>query len=508
MKQIDELSLLHDISLALERSIDLKQVMQPIIDIITDKMRLVRGAIAMVDKYSGEISIDVASGLSSRQKTKGIYQIGEGITGTVVASGRREIIPDIAQDPRFLNRTEIAFDKLLTPISFICIPIKIKTETVGTLSAHLPAPAAQTKLENNSRLLTIVSSMIAQSVQLRRDFIEERRQLQEENTRLKRELVERFRPSNIIGTATRMHEVFDMIAQVCRSDATVLIRGESGTGKELVAQAIHYNSQRKHKPFIRVNCGALPETIIESELFGHEKGAFTGAVERRKGRFELAHNGSIFLDEIGDFLPTLQIKLLRVLQELEFERVGGNETIRTNVRIITATNQDLEQLMHQRTFREDLYYRLNVFPIHIPPLRERKSDILLLADHFIAKYSAQNGKNIKRISTPAIDMLTHYHWPGNVRELENCIERAVLLARDDVIHGQHLPPSLQSAEYTQTQTHDSLHEALDSVERELIIDALKSTKGNAHKASILLKVSYRIIGLRIAKYHIDPKKYQ
>lgn len=505
MKHTEELSLLHDISLALEKSIDLEQVMQPIIDIITEKMALLRGAITLVDKRSGEISIDVASGISAHQKTKGIYQIGEGITGKVVASGGKEIIPDIAQDPRFLNRTEIAYDKLSSVISFICIPIKIKTETIGTLSAHISDP--ETNLEVNARLFTIVSSMIAQSVQLRRDFIEERRQLQEENSRLKRELVERFRPANIIGTAACMHEVFDMIAQVCRSDATVLIRGESGTGKELVAQAIHYNSFRKHKPFIRVNCGALPETIIESELFGHEKGSFTGASGQRKGRFELAHNGTIFLDEIGDFSPTLQIKLLRVLQEREFERVGGNETIRTNVRIITATNQELEELIRERTFREDLYYRLNVFPIHIPPLRERKSDILLLADHFIAKYNKKNSKAIKRISTSAIDMLTNYHWPGNVRELENCIERAILLATNEVIHGQHLPPSLQSAEYSHTQTHDSLQEALDSIEHEMIVDALKSTKGNAHKASMLLKVSYRILGLRIEKYRIDPKRY-
>lgn len=506
MRHTDELALLHDISLALERSIDLKQVMQPIIDIIAERMRLLRGAIALLDQHTGEIAIDVASGIPTHQKSKGIYQIGEGITGAVVASGKQEIILDIAHDPRFLNRTEIAVDKLTQPISFICIPIKIKTETIGTLSAHLSVP--QSKLQDSARLLTIANSMIAQAVQLRREFLQERRQLQEENTRLQRELVERFRPANILGTSTRMHEVFDMIAQVCRSDATVLIRGESGTGKELVAQAIHYNSHRKHKPFIRVNCGALPETIIESELFGHERGAFTGALEQRKGRFELAHNGTIFLDEIGDFPPTLQVKLLRVLQEYEFERVGGNETIHANVRIITATNHNLEQLMSERTFREDLYYRLNVFPIHLPPLRERKSDVLLLADHFIAIYNRANKKAIKRISTPAIDMLTNYHWPGNVRELENCIERAVLLAPNEVIHGQHLPPTLQSAEHSQTQSHDSLQEALDSVEHEMIIDALKSTKGNVRKASLLLKVSYRILGLRIEKYGIHPKKYQ
>ncbi|HOV39863.1 MAG TPA: sigma-54 dependent transcriptional regulator, partial [Spirochaetales bacterium] len=233
-----------------------------------------------------------------------------------------------------------------------------------------------------------------------------------------------------------------------------------------------------------------------------------GAIATRKGRFELANGGTLFLDEIGDLSPTTQIKLLRVLQEKEFERVGGNETIRCNVRVIAATNRNLEQLMEKGTFREDLYYRLNVFPIHIPPLRERKSDIILLSDHFIEKYSTQNHKNIQRISTPAIDLLMAYHWPGNVRELENCIERAVLLSTDEVIHSHHLPPSLQSAESTNTRLHTTLQEALDNLERELILDALKSTKGNMAKAASLLGITERIMGLRIQKHRIDPKVYR
>ena len=299
-----------------------------------------------------------------------------------------------------------------------------------------------------------------------------------------------------------------MIAQVSRSEATVLIRGESGTGKELVAQAIHYNSHRAAKPFVKVNCSALPESVIESELFGHEKGSFTGAINSRKGRFELADGGTIFLDEIGDLSPTIQVKLLRVLQEKEFERVGGNQTIRVNVRIITATNRNLEELMESSQFREDLYYRLNVFPIHIPPLRDRKSDILLLADHFIERYASKNHTTIRRISTPAIDLLTNYHWPGNVRELENCIERAVLLSVDEVIHSHHLPPSLQSAESTDTEPSGSLQESLDNLERELIMDALKSTKGNMAKAARLLDITERIMGLRIQKHGINPRHFR
>jgi Nif-specific regulatory protein len=305
-----------------------------------------------------------------------------------------------------------------------------------------------------------------------------------------------------------MQEVFDMIAQVSKSEATVLIRGESGTGKELVAHAIHYNSDRAEKPFIKVHCAALPETVIESELFGHEKGSFTGAISTRKGRFELAHGGTIFLDEIGDLAPLTQVKLLRVLQERQFERVGGNETLRTNVRVITATNRNLEELMEENQFREDLYYRLNVFPIHMPPLRDRKSDILLLADHFVEKYAEKNNKHIQRISTPAIDLLSSYHWPGNVRELENVIERAAVLSNDGVIHSHHLPPTLQSAESTGTVVSGSLQAQLDNLERELVIDALKSTKGNMAKAAKLLEISERIMGLRVRKHGIDPRKYR
>jgi Nif-specific regulatory protein len=304
-----------------------------------------------------------------------------------------------------------------------------------------------------------------------------------------------------------MQDVYALIAQVAKSDTTVLIRGESGTGKELVAHAIHYNSSRAERPFIKVNCAALPETVIESELFGHEKGAFTGAVSQRKGRFELAHSGTLFLDEIGDLTPSTQIKLLRVLQEKEFERVGGTATIKSDVRILAATNRDLEQLIESGIFRQDLYYRLNVFPIHLPPLRSRKTDTLLLADYFVEKYSRMNHKNIRRISNPAIDMMMDYHWPGNVRELENCLERAVLMSGDDVIHGHHLPPTLQTAEESGTTPKSTLTGTIESVEREMIQEALKSARGNMAKAARALGISERIMGLRVRKYGIDPMRF-
>jgi Nif-specific regulatory protein len=332
---------------------------------------------------------------------------------------------------------------------------------------------------------------------------EEKASLVEENNRLKTVLKESYQPTNIIGKSHAMRAIYDLLAQVAPSDTTVLIRGESGTGKEMVAQAVHYSSPRADKPFIKVNCAALPETVIESELFGHEKGAFTGAIATRKGRFELADTGTIFLDEIGDLSPAMQVKLLRVLQEREIERVGGSRTIKIDVRVIAATNRPLEELLQKNLFREDLYYRLNVFPLHLPPLRERKSDILLLADHFIEKYNKKTHKNVKRIATSAINLLMSYHWPGNVRELENVVERAVLLANNDVILGIHLPPSLQSAESTGTAPTATLEETVDRIERELILDALKSSKGNYSKAAKALGITERIMGLRIKKYNLD-----
>jgi len=276
----------------------------------------------------------------------------------------------------------------------------------------------------------------------------------------------------------------------------------------LIAHAIHYNSPRAKKPFIRVSCAALPETLIEAELFGHEKGAFTGAQARKKGRFELADGGTLFLDEIGDLSLATQVKLLRVVQEREFERLGGTTTVQTNVRLLTATNRNLEQAIAEAAFREDLYYRLNVFSIFVPPLRERKDDILLLADHFSEKYAAEHYKPIRRISTPAIDMLTSYHWPGNVRELENAIERAVLVCDGQVIHGYHLPPTLQTAEASGTVARTSLADAVNSYEKDLIVDALKTARGNRAKAAKLLSTTERIMGYKVKKYAIDWRRFR
>jgi Nif-specific regulatory protein len=312
----------------------------------------------------------------------------------------------------------------------------------------------------------------------------------------------------VLGESARMRAVFEFLDVIGNSESTVLITGETGTGKEMVARAIHHRSAQRDMPLIKVNCAAIPETLLESELFGHVRGAFTGATMTKRGKFALADGGSIFLDEIGTMTTAIQAKLLRVLQEREFERLGGTQSVRVNVRLIAATHRNLEKLIPEGAFREDLFYRLNVFTIFAPPLRERKPDIMLLADHFLEKYSTEHSKLIKRISTPAIDMLTSYHWPGNVRELENTLERAVLVCDGAVIHAHHLPPTLQTAEASDTVPRVSLAEAVEAFERDLIQDALKSTRGNRARASKLLSTTERILNYKVRKYDIDPVRFR
>jgi Nif-specific regulatory protein len=336
----------------------------------------------------------------------------------------------------------------------------------------------------------------------------EREPLLDENLKLKRELKGRYDLKNIVGHSRPMEELYEQVAQAAPRDATVLIRGESGTGKELVAHALHYNSPRAGKPFVRVSCAALPESLIESELFGYEPGAFTDARTQKKGRFELADKGTLFLDEVGDLSVATQVKLLRVLQEREFERLGGLHPVSVDIRLVTATNRDLEAAMAKGSFREDLFYRLNVFTIFLPPLRDRRPDIPLLADHFVEKYATRHRKDVRRISTPAIDVLMSYHWPGNVRELENCIERAVLVCDGGVLHAHHLPPTLQTAEVSGTLPRQSLGAAVEAYEKDLLLDSLKIARGNRAKAARLLQTTERIFGYRLKRYGIEAARFR
>ncbi|MGE4286307.1 MAG: sigma 54-interacting transcriptional regulator [Phycisphaerae bacterium] len=504
-QQIRETELLSRIARALAESLVLNQTLKRVLEALEVHMGLLKGTINLLDLDSETIKIAVAHNIDESVQKQIEYKEGEGITGMVFQTGEAQIVPDIEKDTRFLGKAGERKPSPGKKMAFICVPIKVEGETAGALSVSKETSGAE-NLQNDARLLTVVATMVGQAVKINSLYTSEKNNWQEENRKLRQQLKTRFDVQNMIGTSNAMQEVFGLVEQVAQSNATVMIRGESGTGKDLIAHAIHYNSLRSDKPFIKINCTALPEALLESELFGHEKGAFTGAIDRKMGRFERANGGTIFLDEIGDFSINLQVKLLRAIQFKEFERVGGTETIKTNVRIVVATNRNLEQDIKDGVFREDLYYRINVFPIFLPPLRDRKDDIMLLADYFLEKYSIENGKKISRISTPAINMLTCYHWPGNIRELENCIERAVLLCNDDVIRSEHLPPSLQIEGAQRNTAGRTLPEMVENLEREMIVDALKKNKGQQRKAAQLLGLTERMMGYKIKKYNIYPKQ--
>ena len=500
-----KLAMLVEVSQALTGTLNLPAGLYGVLEVLERRCGALRGAVTLLEEASGMLVVEAALGyprLSGRVR----YRIGEGVTGMVAQSGSPAVIQRVSREPRFLHRAAERADRE-HEITFICVPIVLDSDTAGTLAIeqrYVPRHDSQRTVN----ALQIAAGMIAQALRIQRLIDAERRKLVEENTQLRQELQERYEFTHMIGNSGPMRRVFEQVNQVVGTNATVLIRGESGTGKELIAHALHQHSPRAGKPFVRVNCAALPETLVESELFGYERGAFTGAQARRKGRFELADGGTLFLDEIGELSPSTQAKLLRVIQEREFERLGGTSTVGVDVRLITATSKDLERAQVEGTFREDLYYRLNVFTICMPPLRERKSDILLLADHFVEKYVRLHGRSIKRISTNAIDMLVSYHWPGNVRELENTIERAVLVADGDVIHAHHLSPTLQTAEASGTVVSASLGEAVAAFEGNLIQDALKTTRGNRARAARLLNATERIINYKIRRYGIDPQRFR
>ncbi len=499
-----KLGTLVDVSQALAGSVNLHAGLSGVLEVLARRCGAVRGTVALVDEQTRELQIRASIGLS-REGQQARYRVGEGITGTVAKSGEAIVVPLISQDSRFLHRAALRGERRGREFSFVCVPVALHREIVGTLSIEL-IHKPDREFERLLKFLKVVASMISQGIRIHRLLDTERRKLVAENAQLRQELHRKYDFSNMVGSSSPMRQMYEEMSRVAGTNTTVLIRGESGTGKELIASAIHHHSSRAKKPFIKVNCAALPETLVESELFGHERGAFTGAESRKKGRFEMADSGTLFLDEIGELSPATQVKLLRVLQEREFERVGGSDAVRVDVRVIAATNRNLEKALDEGVFREDLYYRLNVFPIFIPPLRERRADILPLADHFAEKYAREHGKTIKRISTSAIDQLACYQWPGNVRELENTIERAVLMADTEVIHGHHLPPTLQTAEATGTAVSTSLGGAVATFERSLIEDALKTTRGNRAKAARLLSTTERVVNYKVKKYGIDPAR--
>ena len=335
----------------------------------------------------------------------------------------------------------------------------------------------------------------------------------EQEVKYRREEMDKsFDFGNIIGKSKLMKDIFKVVKQIADSKSTALIMGDSGTGKELISRAIHYNSNRKSYPFVTINCAAIPDSLIESELFGHEKGAFTNAIERKLGRFEVAHQGTLFLDEIGELSLATQAKILRFLEEKEFNRVGGSKTIKVDVRLITATNKNLNQLIKNGSFREDLYYRINVIPIVIPPLKERKEDIPILIDHFINKFSVENNKNVKGISKEALELLMQYEWPGNVRELENLVERVIALTFNEYIQLNELPlsfkntPKINGLKESILDGKVSFLQAEEEFEREVILDALKKTNYIQSRAAEILGISRRILKYKMDKLGINQNK--
>ena len=508
MKNIDspQLLVIQKVSSVITRERDVQALLESVLAILESDMGMIRGTFALL--YGDTLKIEVSCGLAETEKKLGHYRIGEGITGHVAETGQSHVIPDLRNDSRFLNRTGARH--YTEQVAFICVPLIHHEHVIGTLSIDRPV-LPETDLDSDVAFLEIIANITADAAAACVEIHDERESLLEENRKL-RSMLQKA-PGKMIGNCREMQLVYEQLRQVAPSDATVLIRGASGTGKELLARAIVELSARKDKPFITLNCAALPENLVESELFGHEKGAFTGAVSRRIGRAEAADGGTLFLDEIGDLTMQTQVKLLRFLQERTFSRVGSNEELHSNVRFLAATSRNLEELMEKKLFREDLYYRLNIFPIMMPPLAQRKSDIILLAEYFIENLNVKYNKSIRKLSPGAIHLLMNYSWPGNVRELENCMERAVLTATDDCVHGHNLPPSLQAVRNTAAtpgglnlgDDSSTLEVLLANYEREILQDAIRKNDGNLSAAGRKLGLSPRMMNYRMNRLGIKKE---
>ena len=499
MKTASEIEVLQEITSAVVRERNVRRLLEHVLEILERKMGMLRGTFCLLE--GDELRIEASTkALNAEERANGRYRIGEGITGIVAKTGRPEVVPDIRRDRRFLNRTGARDAN--EALSFVCVPLTHLGQVIGTLSVDREMRGDTTQLVNDVTLLGIIGNITAEAAQVCREERAEHDALIEENRQLRDLLT--GNPGHLIGNSREMRAVYEQIRQIAPSDATVLIRGASGTGKELVARAIQGLSLRQDKPFVVLNCAALPEALIESELFGHEKGAFTDAQSRRIGRAEAANGGTLFLDEIGDLSIPVQVKLLRFLQERTFSRVGSNEILQSDVRFIAATSRDLEELMAKKLFREDLYYRLSVFPFALPRLAERADDIVLLAQQFLTKMSVKYEKIVSQISVPALNALKAYSWPGNVRELENCIERAVLTTRDDCIHSYNLPATVQTEEFSEDPFGGgnpslTLDEQIAAFERRILEDALNRHGGNHSAAARELGLSPRMMSYRLAR---------
>jgi Nif-specific regulatory protein len=498
-----ELATLYRVSEVLSRSLDLRETMQGVLKVLHEQGSLSYGMISLVDEETGELLVSALHDDRTRPIESVRYRPDEGIVGAILSSAEPIIVRRIADEPRFLDRLGV----YKADLPFIGVPINIgEDETVGVFAAQ---PSRVTDpLDEQVRFLEMIANLMGQTVRLARQVENEQRQLRDERDTLRRRVKGEHGFSNIVGHTQSIRVVFDQVRQVAKWNTTVLVRGESGTGKELIANAIHYNSPRANGPFIKLNCAALPDNLLESELFGHEKGAFTGAVSQRKGRFEQANGGTLFLDEIGEISAAFQAKLLRVLQEGEFERVGGLRTLKVDVRVIAATNRDLESEVHSGDFREDLYYRLNVMPIYMPALRERVEDIPELAHYLVGKLARTQGRDLE-ITDSAIRLMMRYNWPGNVRELENCLERAAIMSGSgnidrDAISQTGIEERIHPGEARPASKIDFNDPELD--ERERVIAALEEAGWVQAKAARLLNMTPRQIAYRIQTLNIRVRQ--
>ena len=532
-----ELVTVYEVSKILNSSLDLHKTMRSVLNVLSSHLQMQRGMVALLQE-DGYLQVIAATGMDQNEIAHGRFKAGEGVMGNILKTGVPAVIPDIAKEALFLNRTGSRKGKSKSVISFIGVPIKAGRDIIGVLSFDRENHEELRNFGNDVRFLSMVANLIGQTVRLHQKVAQDRANLMQEKLRLQSELHNKYSIEHVIGQSKIMQNVFAEIHQVAPSKSTVLLRGESGTGKEAIARAIHHLSPRRDKPFIKVNCAALSETLLESELFGHERGSFTGASQERKGRFEMAHGGTLFLDEIGDISPAFQTKLLRVLQEREFERVGGNKTIRVDVRLVAATNRNLEEAVAEGGFRADLYYRINVVSIFLPPLRERREDIPLLAEYFLQQANEENGKRLK-FSAEAMQSMCNCNWPGNVRELSNCVERITAMTQGNIIRrkdmlcdsercfssimwqqqnkravhpivsvpAQTAPPARDNT-VPSDEPEATVHQGeYGDPQKHQIIEALEKCGWVQAKAARRLGITPRQMGYAITKYGIDVKRY-
>lgn len=515
-----ELDALCEIAQLVGSAAELLTTLNETFRILNETLHMKRATLFLLDETGKRLAIKASYGLSEKEKQRGVYRLDEGVCGKVFRTRYPFVVPDINNEPLFLNKTKSRKDIKKDKISFIGVPVILRKEPVGVLTVdRLFGP--DVSFEEDIHFITVVATLIAQFLELDKVLKEKEKIWVEENRSLRAELDKRYSRHNIIGQSKVMGEVFKLIDMVAPSRATAIILGESGTGKELVARAIHQASNRSNEKFIKINCAALPENLLESELLGHEKGAFTGAVAMKMGRFEIADGGTLFLDEIGELPLNLQAKLLRVLQEKQFERLGGTKTITVDVRIIAATNVNLEQAVEKGSFRADLYYRLNVVPLMLPPLRERAEDVPLLIDFFLRESNERNGRNL-RLSAEMVSFLKKYAWPGNVRELQNLIERLVIMTSGEWGKVGDLPSFMVAEQESALVT--SAEEvapsilvkdaslvsgaSLQEMERDVVEAALRRNGWIQARAARELGLTQRQIGYKVKKFNIEiPELY-